>query len=344
MGMVRSLISRSKLPGFLCGEALRTSNYVLNRVPTKSVPKTHSELWTGRTPSFNHLHVWGCKAEARFYNPNERKLDSRTSSCYFMGYSEKSKGFKFYYPQAQTRIQETHNAVFLEDQGVSDLVHDTFAFEESEQLDGSIPMDYNHISVLPRTHTEEDDFEEEMTHEIGAEIQNEHEDASCTRDISLNAQSSHIEGDTCHVSDQLNMRKSSRVKKPAILADYVYLQEAEFDIGDIDDPVTYQQAIQCPQVALWKQAMEEELDSMTKKKVWTLVNSTSNVKPIGCKWVYKTKRDAAGRIEIYKARLVAKGFSQREGLDYNDTFSLVSSKDSMRIIMALTSHFDLELH
>ncbi|KAM2891730.1 hypothetical protein COP2_009984 [Malus domestica] len=248
-----------------------------------------------------------------------------------MGYSEKSKGFKFYYPQAQTRIQETHNAVFLEDQGVSDLVHDTFAFEESEQLDGSIPMDYNHISVLPRTHTEEDDFEEEMTHEIGAEIQNEHEDASYTRDISLNAQSSHIEGDTCHVSDQLNLRKSSRVKKPAILADYVYLQEAEFDIGDIDDPVTYQQAIQCPQVALWKQAMEEELDSMTKKKVWTLVNSTSNVKPIGCKWVYKTKRDAAGRIEIYKARLVAKGFSQREGLDYNDTFSLVSSKDSMRL-------------
>ncbi|KAM0981261.1 hypothetical protein ACFX2A_014615 [Malus domestica] len=90
--------------------------------------------------------------------------------------------------------------------------------------------------------------------------------------------------------------------------------------------------------------MEEELDSMSKNKVWTLVNSTLNVKPIGCKWVYKTKRDAAGRIKRYKARLVAKGFTQREGIDYNDTFSPVSSKDSMRIIRALTSHFDLELH
>ncbi|KAM0975067.1 hypothetical protein ACFX14_018156 [Malus domestica] len=174
MGMVRSLISRSKLPGFMWGDALRTSNYVLNRVPTKSVPKTPFELWTGRTPSFNHFHVWGCKAAARFYNPNERKLDSRTSSCYFVGYLEKSKGFKFYYPQAHTRIQETYNAVFLEDQDVSDIVHDTFEFKESEQLDGSVPMDYNHISVLPRNQTEEEDLDEEMTHEIVAEIQNEH--------------------------------------------------------------------------------------------------------------------------------------------------------------------------
>ncbi|KAM1804496.1 hypothetical protein ACFX12_030350 [Malus domestica] len=183
-----------------------------------------------------------------------------------------------------------------------------------------------------------------MAQEIGAEIQNEHENAPYTRDLSSNAPNSHVEGDTCHESEQLNMRKSSRVKKPTILVDYVYLQEAEFDIGDIDDPVTYQQAIQCPHVALWKKAMEEELDSMSKNKVWNLVNFTSNVKPIGCKWVYKTKRDAAGRIERYKARLVAKGFTQSEGIDYNDTFSPVCSKDSMRIIMALTSHFDRELH
>ena len=344
IGMVRSLISRSKLPSFLWGEALRTSNYVLNRVPTKSVPKTPFELWTGRIPSFNHFHVWGCTAEARFYNPNERKLDSRTSSCYFVGYSEKTKGFKFYCPQLQTRIQETHNAIFLEDQDVSDLVHDTFEFEESEKLDGSSPMDYNHISVLPRTHTQEDVFDEDMTHEIDAGTQDNQEDTHYTQDTSLNASSSHIEGDPSHLSDQLNLRKSSRVKKPAVLADYVYLQETDFDIGDIDDPITYQQAIQCPQVALWKKAMEEELDSMYKNKVWTLVNSTSDFKPIGCKWVYKTKRDAAGRIERYKARLVAKGFTQREGIDYNDTFSPVSSKDSMRIIMALTSYFDLELH
>ena len=48
-------------------------------------------------------------------------------------------------------------------------------------------------------------------------------------------------------------------------------------------------------------------------------------------------------IERYKARLVAKGFTQKEGINYKETFSLVSKKDSLHIIMTLVAHFDLEL-
>ena len=51
-----------------------------------------------------------------------------------------------------------------------------------------------------------------------------------------------------------------------------------------------------------------------------------------------------GNIERHKARLVAKGFNQREGIDYTETFSLVSKKDSLLIIMALVAHFDFDLH
>jgi Reverse transcriptase (RNA-dependent DNA polymerase) len=49
-------------------------------------------------------------------------------------------------------------------------------------------------------------------------------------------------------------------------------------------------------------------------------------------------------VEQYKARLVAKDFTQRKGIDYKETFSHVSTKDSFRIMMALVSHLDLELH
>ena len=49
-------------------------------------------------------------------------------------------------------------------------------------------------------------------------------------------------------------------------------------------------------------------------------------------------------MDRYKARLVAKGFSKTEGIDYTKTFSLVSTKDSFRIIMAIMAHYDLELY
>ena len=51
-----------------------------------------------------------------------------------------------------------------------------------------------------------------------------------------------------------------------------------------------------------------------------------------------------GNIERYKASLIVKGFTQIEKIDYNETFSPVSEKDSFRIIMALVANFDLELH
>jgi hypothetical protein len=65
---------------------------------------------------------------------------------------------------------------------------------------------------------------------------------------------------------------------------------------------------------------------------------------VGYKWVYKTKYDSKGNIESFKVRLMTKDFTQREGINYTETFSSVSSKDSFRIIIALVAHYDLELH
>ena len=55
----------------------------------------------------------------RIYNPQEKKLDSRTTSGYFIGYAEKSKGYRFYCPSHSTRIVESRNAKFLEDDLIS---------------------------------------------------------------------------------------------------------------------------------------------------------------------------------------------------------------------------------
>ncbi|GKD80370.1 retrovirus-related pol polyprotein from transposon TNT 1-94, partial [Tanacetum coccineum] len=94
----------------------------------------------------------------------------------------------------------------------------------------------------------------------------------------------------------------------------------------------------------WLKAMNDELKSMQINDVWELAELPNGVKPVGCKWVYKTKLDQKGNIKRYKARLVAKGYTQKEGINYNETFSLILRKHSLRIVMALVAHYDLELH
>jgi hypothetical protein len=116
MDMVRSKLSYPTFLICLWMETLKPTVHTLNRVPSKSVPKTSYELWTGRKPTLNYLHMWGCPAEAKLFNPNIVKLDPKTVSCHFIGYLDKSKGFCFYYPDRYTKIVEMRHIVFLEDE------------------------------------------------------------------------------------------------------------------------------------------------------------------------------------------------------------------------------------
>ncbi|WRX23199.1 Reverse transcriptase [Theobroma cacao] len=89
--------------------------------------------------------------------------------------------------------------------------------------------------------------------------------------------------------------------------------------------------------------MKSELDSMDYNKVWTLVDPSEGIKPIGCKWIYKRKTGSDGKVETFKARLVAKGFTQREGIDYEDTFLPVAMVKSIRILLSIAAHLDYEI-
>ncbi|XP_052481206.1 secreted RxLR effector protein 161-like [Gossypium raimondii] len=91
----------------------------------------------------------------------------------------------------------------------------------------------------------------------------------------------------------------------AIPDDYiVFLQEHEDDNGMMeDDPINFHQAMKSSNSQKWIDAMKDE--------------------------------DENGNVERYKSRLVAKGYTQKEGIDFTKTFSPVSLKDSLRIIMAL---------
>jgi len=259
--------------------ALKTIMYLLNMVPSRVIQKTHFELWTSRKPSLRHLHVWGCQAEVRIYNPQEKKLDEKTISGYFIGYLEKSKWYVFYCPTHSIRIVEIGNARFIKN-------GETSRSEASQNVEikevrvqvpvASISFSRVIVPYVVETHNNQEEQQ--------------------INDPKINNES------IVEQPQEVVLRRSHRDKKSGISNNYVvYLQELETDLSIENDPVSFLEAINGDNSDNWLYAMKDELKSMVQNDVWDLAKLLEGCKKVGCKWVFKTERDSQGNIEHYKA-------------------------------------------
>ncbi|RDX94460.1 hypothetical protein CR513_23156, partial [Mucuna pruriens] len=189
------------------GEALKTAVHILNRVPTKAVNKTPYELWTGKRPSINHFHIWGCPAEARPYRPHERKLDSRII-LFEMGNARILEEVEF------GKEENIRNVVF-EEESINDI--------------GQV--------LVPITI-------QETTPVIGDNVQTTVPDIVPEQDCDEALPQPPIEQP--QQPQQVSLRRSIRERRHAIPDDYiVFLQEHEDGIGQTeDDPINFCQAMQ----------------------------------------------------------------------------------------------------
>src|SRR5438128_1855492 len=94
----------------------------------------------------------------------------------------------------------------------------------------------------------------------------------------------------------------------------------------------------------WVMAMQEELNNFTRNEVWELVEGPKGKNIIGTKWVFKNKEDEHGVVVHNKARLITKGFSQVEGLDFGETFTLVGRLEAIHILLAYASSHNIKIY
>src|SRR5215813_13885775 len=105
------MFSYSSLPNSFWGYVLQTVMYILNVVPSKSVPKTPLELWNGRKSSLRYFYIWGCPAHV--LKNKAIKLESRSKVCLFLGYVKETRG-GFFYSLEENKVFVLTNATFLE--------------------------------------------------------------------------------------------------------------------------------------------------------------------------------------------------------------------------------------
>ena len=114
--------------------------------------------------------------------------------------------------------------------------------------------------------------------------------------------------------------------------------------GQVKEPQSIEEALKSEFSEQWNRATDSEYQSLLENETWKLVKLPSGRKPVGCRWIFKSKRGKDGKIERYKALLVAKGYTQRYGGDYDETFSPVVRYSSVRALLPYAVQNEMMIH
>ena len=167
----------------------------------------------------------GCLVEVKIYDPFLEKTDSRTTTCYFIGYPSHSKGYRFYCSTRGTKVVESQVAKFLE-LDVAEGIPSQFN-ERGEPMDViSLPLQASNVNLDVRL------FDSGIQQGVATINLPTVEIAPIVNEI-----------------PPMEVRRSQRTRRPAIFNDYyVYLGEGDYEIGEEVNPTTYSKALNSDKV------------------------------------------------------------------------------------------------
>ncbi|MCP4490581.1 MAG: DDE-type integrase/transposase/recombinase, partial [Gammaproteobacteria bacterium] len=315
--MVRAMLGDSKMQKKFWAEALSTAVYLKNRSPSAAVDKkTPFEAYYGHKPGVKHLKAFGCAAYAHVPKDERKKLDSKANKCWFLGYASSSKGYRLF-DIKRGKVVVSRDVVFNENDQRQDK-------ETSNSQKEQQPL------KIELSSSEEEPLEEatEEQHDDAAEDENPTDDEP---EAVIQVQ-----------SPQLPLRRSERERRqPDRFGDWNLNVTARVDEAE---PRTMTEALAAPDRKLWEEAAQKEYHSLMENNTWELMKLPEGRKAVDCKWVFKVKHNANGSVDLYKARLVAKGFTQKFGIDYDETFSPVVRFESLRTAIALGARLGMKMH
>ncbi|CAM8902387.1 unnamed protein product [Rhodiola kirilowii] len=153
----------------------------------------------------------------------------------------------------------------------------------------------------------------------------------------------------------LDNRRSKRARKEKLFGNdfQMYLVEGtREDIGSQylychiieNDPKTFDEAMKSQDVSFWKEAINDEMDSIMGNNTWILVDLPPGHKALGNKWIFRKKMKVDDTIDKFKARLVIQGFRHKYGMDYFVTYAPIARISTIRLLIALASIRKLLVH
>lgn len=354
----RCLMIGSNSPPELWAEAIHTANYLINRSPSKVIQnKTPFEKWVGRVPSVNHLHIFGSKAYV--LNKHKKgKFEPRANVGMFVGYSEESKAYRIWMPN-QKKVIVTRDVKILNSYFYSESVNRNYEFLEEKEKNVYFHKSENETesegennnSILGNKSNKKysnSDERKEKTNENNEEYLSFEEEETILEDNSnpkneieppLSTYDCDISTDNdLEICDNLSNRPQRTRKLPKwtddyLLDDFAMLSECEID-----------EALEGEYCKEWENAILEEIKAHLKNGTWTIVDKEDNMNVVGSKIILKEKFKANGQLERRKARLVARGFSQRPGMDFEQTYAPVAKLSSIRYLLGLAVEENLTLH
>ncbi|KAL2249476.1 UNVERIFIED_CONTAM: Retrovirus-related Pol polyprotein from transposon TNT 1-94 [Sesamum indicum] len=324
LNVARALLFQASLPIKFWGDAILTATFLINRTPSRLLEwKTPFELLYGHPPQFDHLRTFGSLCFATNINPHKSKFHPRALKCILIGYSMHQKAYKLF-------DIESHSVLFSRD---VQFYEDVFPFSK-------VPAES--VSPLPLPMVSLD-----ATVPFQSSLDIPQHTMSETTSHAPNPTLTPVPTPTR--SPTPVVRRSNRVtRKPIWLEDFVSVTSNPHlvhpcnvaytsfvaPLSILQEPKSFQEATQHQE---WIDAMKAELAALEDNHTWILTPLPAGKKPIGCKWVFKTKLRADGSVERYKARLVAKGFTQIAGVDYMDNFSPVAKPVTVRVFLSIAA-------